>query len=36
MDTFEALEYESLVWGGDHDVVLNKALDKKEGLPQNP
>jgi len=27
-------EYESLIWGGDHNVVLNIDLDKDGGLPK--
>ena len=34
IDKIESLNYESLIWGGDHNVVLNVKLDKDGGLPK--
>jgi len=32
MEKLTTLNYENLIWGGDHNVVLNLDLDKKGGL----
>jgi len=32
MDKLANLNYENLIWGGDHNVVLNLDIDKKGGL----
>jgi len=32
MEKLASLNYENLIWGGDHNVVLNLDLDKKGGL----
>ena len=31
IDNLDLFDYESLIWGGDHNVVLNLLLDKKGG-----